>query len=100
MHDHVRELTQLNKTIVVCADLSPKALAFVRPQELSINHVCGDYHGVDCLVIKWRGRNHQRNRAQRKTAGDWGETTVYTSHIWKRENEMMYKCLQCISSFK
>lgn len=73
-------------------DLSTKALALVRLQELSVHHVCGSYHGVHWLVIKRGRRNHQRYRTERKITGDWGEATVYTCHIWESENRM-YKYL-------
>ena len=76
-------------------DLSTKALALVRLQELSVHHVCGSYHGVHCLVIKRGRRNHQRYRTERKITGDWGEATVYTCHIWESENRM-YKYLTAL----
>lgn len=71
----------------VCTYLSPKALAFVRSKKLLISHVRGGHQGIHCLVIKWRGRNHERNGAQRKTTRNWSETAVNTSHIWKQENQ-------------
>jgi len=56
-------------------------LAFFRLEEIAINHVSGYYHGVDSFVIKRRRRDHERDGAQGKTAGDLSEATVDASHV-------------------